>query len=507
MRGIEGHLVEGEKVVLATRLHTRVLVAPVAVFVVAATLAAFVASTAGPTRYGGNVLPAAIALVVAVSLRLTWRVLGWSRSRLVLTTLRVLETSGVIRVRASSVPLDSISDVHVARSLAGRMMGYGELIIEDPSSSRRIDPVPRPRRIAQAVMAMQIAGPRSNPLPATSAPDDRRAHVSEPTPSDERARRLEDSGSGSRRNLEGRAQAGIVLDDRYRVGRPLATGGMGRVFRGIDERLQREVVIKLLREELLADERFLERFRREALSAAALSHPNIASIFDYGEQDGAPYIVMELVQGIDLARIIEREGPLEPRRAARIAHEVLDALQHAHDREVIHRDIKPGNVIVCGWDHVKVTDFGIAKAAGASRLTSTGIVLGSAHYMSPEQVRGSPATRQSDVYATGIVLYEMLVGDPPFEGESLLAVAERHLDGTIRPPSHAAPTVPAVLDDLVSRATAVDPRDRFRSADAMAIALRGAVESAEEHTRKVPRTTATRRLASRTRYDTPPLRL
>lgn len=494
------HLFEGEKVVVATRLHVRVLFAPVAGFAFVAVLAALGLRLSRTTPFDRQVALTVVVVVSTMALRLAWRLLQWSRHRLVVTSSRILETSGIARRRTSYVPLKSISDVRWRRTFAGTVLGYGELTIIAPVGSRRFDRVPQPRHLAQVVLGLVSAGRGAGSVPAAAlAPG--RAEPTRPAALQEHER----SPEPDRRGVGAQPPSAPLLDHRYRITSPLASGGMGRVFEGMDERLRRAVAIKLLREELLSDENFYERFRREALSAAGLSHPSIASIFDYGEQDGTPYIVMELVRGPDLARVLALDGPLEPRRAADIALEVLDALDLAHASGVVHRDVKPGNVLLCGWDRVKVTDFGIAKAAGASRLTSTGIVLGSAHYMSPEQVDGGAATSLSDIYAVGILLYEMLVGAPPFSGQSLLQVAEGHLAGHVPAPSHANPQAPPVLDELVLRATAVDPLRRFESAPAMAAPLREALETGlQQRTRQLPRPA---RLGARAQYDTPPLPL
>ena len=257
-------------------------------------------------------------------------------------------------------------------------------------------------------------------------------------------------------------------------------GGMGSVYLATDERLDRRVALKVLKEELADDERFVERFRREARAAGALSHPNIAGVFDFGQHEQRYYMVMELAEGRDLARVLREEGPLSPERSVRIASQIAQALAHAHAAGVVHRDIKPPNVIIGEADRVKVTDFGIARAVGDSTLTATGSVLGTAHYISPEQAGGGEVGPPADIYALGIVLYEMLTGSLPFTGDSALAVAMRHVSDDVPPPSDLNPDVPANLDAVVARAAAKDPRDRFDSADEMAEALAGALGSTAE---------------------------
>jgi serine/threonine-protein kinase len=263
------------------------------------------------------------------------------------------------------------------------------------------------------------------------------------------------------------------LQNRYRLDEQLAAGGMGTVFAGTDLRLNRRVAVKILKEQFAGDPRFVERFRREARSVAALSHPNIASIFDYGEEDGRHFIVMELIEGADLTRTLRSDAPLSPERATRIATEMCAALSHAHAAGVVHRDIKPANVIIGTDGRAKVTDFGIARAIGDSTLTATGSMLGTAHYLSPEQAVGSPVTPASDIYSAGIVLYEMLTGSVPFTGDSAVAVAMQHVSEEVPAPSSVNKNVSPTLDAVVKRATAHDPGARFAGADAMIDALRG----------------------------------
>ena len=261
-----------------------------------------------------------------------------------------------------------------------------------------------------------------------------------------------------------------VLGGRYRLEERVAAGGMGTVFAATDERLGRRVAVKVLKEELTGDPRFVERFRREARAAGALSHPNVATVFDFGEDSGTPFIVMELVPGRDLARLLREEGAVAPDRARALAAQMCAALAHAHAAGLVHRDVKPANVIVDDAGRVKVTDFGIARAAGESTLTQTGSVFGSAQYMAPEQASGTPVTAAADVYSAGIVLYEMLTSSVPFTGESPVAVAMRHVSDEVPAPSALNPGVPADLDDLVRRATSKDPSTRPAAAE-MADAL------------------------------------
>lgn len=264
---------------------------------------------------------------------------------------------------------------------------------------------------------------------------------------------------------------GTVLSERYRLDERIASGGMGSVYAATDQRLERKVAVKLLKEGLAEDPTFIERFRREARAAGALSHPNIAAVYDFGSDDRCHYMVMELAPGQDLSRVLRDEGPLDPDRARSIAAQIAAALTHAHAAGVVHRDIKPPNVILDANDNVKVTDFGIARAAGDATLTATGSVLGSAHYISPEQAGGAEVGPATDIYSLGIVLYEMLTGTVPFTGDSIVAVAMRHVSDDVPPPSELRTDVPQHLDQVVRRATMKDPHERYATAAELRSAL------------------------------------
>lgn len=261
-----------------------------------------------------------------------------------------------------------------------------------------------------------------------------------------------------------------MIASRYRLDGLIARGGMGAVYRGVDTRLERSVAVKLLGEALIDREDAVERFKREARAAARLSHPNIANVYDYGVDDGHHYIVMELLPGPSLAETL-MTGPLEPDKAARIAMQIAEALEVAHATSMVHRDIKPANVVFCAEDRVKVTDFGIAKLDGQTKLTSTGGLFGTPQYVSPEQMNGESASPRSDIYALGVVLYEMLTGEAPFDGDNAVAVAMRHLSEDVPAPSTRRAGVPRDLDSIVLKATARDPRDRFSDGSEMAAAL------------------------------------
>jgi tRNA A-37 threonylcarbamoyl transferase component Bud32 len=268
-------------------------------------------------------------------------------------------------------------------------------------------------------------------------------------------------------------QSTQVLEERYELGPVLGQGGMARVHRAVDRQLRRPVAVKILAPPYDRDRAFVERFRREARAAAGLGHPNIVAVFDTGSDDGTHYIVTELVEGETLADRIRREGPLPADEAVAIGADVAAALAAAHERGVIHRDVKPGNVMLTPEGVVKVVDFGIAHAAGSDTLTGTGVVLGSTAYLSPEQASGDRVDARSDVYAFGCVLYEMLTGQVPFRADTPVATLYRHVNEDPPPPSSIRP-VPPSLEAIVMRCLAKDPRKRFASAEDLEESLRSA---------------------------------
>ncbi|NLJ24894.1 MAG: Stk1 family PASTA domain-containing Ser/Thr kinase [Firmicutes bacterium] len=264
---------------------------------------------------------------------------------------------------------------------------------------------------------------------------------------------------------------GEVLSNRYAIEERIGEGGMALVYKAKDRLLHRWVAVKVLREQYTSDEDFVERFRREAQAAASLSHPNVVNIYDVGEVQDTYYIVMEYVRGTNLKELIRKEGKLTPEQSVGIALQVAAALSHAHRRHLVHRDIKPHNILITDEGQVKVTDFGIARAASTATLTQTGLIIGSVHYFSPEQARGGVSSEQSDIYSLGIVLYEMLTGKVPFTGETPIAVALQQLQEPVPSPRKLDPGIPKPLEDVILKALAKEPEERFRSADEFILAL------------------------------------
>jgi predicted Ser/Thr protein kinase len=486
MRRLSRQLANDEQVAVEAHLHWVKLLRPFVWLAIACGIGAaavvFADGTPIPPEY---VRIGAAVLAGLAGLRFAWAFLVWLRTGYFVTSYRLMGVSGVFRGRKWSVPLRNVTHVEQSRSFPGRLLGYGQVTFRAGENSYRLAPVARPRLLQRAL----VAPPDLGPAPIRAEPPTRRTMTTRPY--------TEAPPANNEAPVSAPSNGGL-LAGRYRVQGRIAGGGMGTVFKASDERLGRPVAIKILKEELADDSSFVERFRREARAAAMLAHSNIAAIYDYGEEPDGHFIVMELLEGRDLSRLFVETQTIEPQRAAAITCQVLEALQHAHERGVIHRDVKPANIVLGPADRVKVTDFGIAQALGAARLTATGAFLGSAHYVAPERVKGDAAVPASDIYSVGVVLFEMLVGRAPFEGDSLHQVLERRLTEDVPAPSRSARGLPPVLDAIVLRATARDSGDRFASAAEMRDQLVSTLVEA------IPPATATRDTL-RLPEDTPPL--
>src|SRR5215213_4250466 len=272
------------------------------------------------------------------------------------------------------------------------------------------------------------------------------------------------------------AVVGEVIAGRYELQELVGTGGMSNVYRAHDRLLERTVALKLLHDRYSDDDEYVERFRREARAAARLSHPNIVTVIDRGEQDGRQFIVFEHVAGDNLKEVVRERGALPIKQAIELVLQVARALSFAHEHGLVHRDVKPQNVLLNGDGRAKVTDFGIARTLDVDGVTITGTVLGTSHYISPEQARGEQVDAQSDVYSLGAVLYELLTGEVPFPGDNFVAVALRHINEP--PPSvrERRPELSPRLDAAIRRAMAKDPRERFRSMDELCTELNACLE-------------------------------
>ncbi len=266
---------------------------------------------------------------------------------------------------------------------------------------------------------------------------------------------------------------GTLVDNRYKVLSRLGAGGMADVFLAEDQQLRREVALKLLHRRFAEDPGFVERFRREAQAAAGLQHPNVVSVYDRGAYDGTYYIAMEYLPGRTLKQLVREEAPLDPVRAIDITIQILKAARFAHKRGVIHRDLKPHNVIIDESDHAKVTDFGIARA-GASDMTETGSIMGTAQYLSPEQAQGHAVSASSDLYSIGVVLYELLTGRVPFDADAAVTIALKHVSEAPTPPTAINPNIPPELEAVVMWALNKNPADRPKDADDFVAALESA---------------------------------
>ncbi len=282
---------------------------------------------------------------------------------------------------------------------------------------------------------------------------------------------------------------GKILGNRYEILEQLGGGGMAIVYKGQDKLLHRLVTIKILRPEFTLDQDFIRRFQREAQAVARLSHPNIVNIYDVGQENDIHYLIMEYVNGEDLKTILKREKTLPFSQIIQFSLQVCTALEHAHENNIVHQDVKPHNILITPNGKAKLTDFGIAHDITTTMVTQTGkeTIMGTAHYLSPEQVRGEPATPKSDLYALGVTLYEMLTGKVPYTGDNLIAVAVKHIQEEPLPPSQINPLVNSQLERVILQAMEKDPARRFSSAKEMALYLAETPPDSEEATRLIPK--------------------
>ncbi|MBO0866310.1 MAG: serine/threonine protein kinase [Mycobacterium sp.] len=264
---------------------------------------------------------------------------------------------------------------------------------------------------------------------------------------------------------------GALLDGRYRVAAKIATGGTSAVYRGVDVRLDRPVAVKVMDSRYAGDEQFLTRFRLEARTVARLKDPGLVAVYDQGLDARHPFLVMELIEGGTLRELLNERGPMPPHAVAAVLRPVLGGLAAAHRAGLVHRDVKPENVLISDDGNVKIADFGLVRAVAAAGITSASVILGTAAYLSPEQVRDGNATPRSDVYGVGIMAYELLTGHTPFSGDSALSIAYQRLDADVPPPSTVIDGVPRQFDALVASATARDPAERYADALDMAVEL------------------------------------
>jgi len=297
---------------------------------------------------------------------------------------------------------------------------------------------------------------------------------------------------------------GAVLDGRYRVEGIIATGGMSAVYRGLDTRLDRPVAIKVMESRYAVDQQFLTRFQREARAVARLKDPGLVAVYDQGVDGHHPFLVMELVEGGTLRELLRERGPMPPHAVAAVLRPVLGGLAVAHRSGLVHRDVKPENVLISDEGEVKIADFGLVRAVAEAKITSDSVILGTAAYLSPEQVSSGDATPRSDVYGCGILIYELLTGGTPFCGDSPLAVAYARMDTDVRPPSTVIRGVPTQFDDLVRHATARNAAERFADAQEMAVELDAITDQLALPEFRVPAPRNSAQHASSALYSHPP---
>ncbi|WDU84074.1 Stk1 family PASTA domain-containing Ser/Thr kinase [Caloramator sp. Dgby_cultured_2] len=271
--------------------------------------------------------------------------------------------------------------------------------------------------------------------------------------------------------------SGKILNNRYILLEKVGDGGMALVFKAKDTLLNRFVAVKILRPEFANDTEFLSKFKRESMAAASLSHPNIVSIFDVGENDGLNYIVMEYIKGKTLKDYIKEKGKIKYDEALRIILQISQALDHAHKNGVVHRDVKPHNILITEDNIIKVTDFGIARASTFNTVTNTGKVMGSVHYLSPEQARGVYSDHRTDIYSLGVVFYEMLIGRPPYDAESPITIAIKHIQDEIEEPIKVDPNIPIAVNDIVVKMMQKDMTRRYQNAKEIIMDINRAINN------------------------------
>lgn len=286
--------------------------------------------------------------------------------------------------------------------------------------------------------------------------------------------------------LTGDPLENALLDGRYRIQAEIATGGTSTVYRGLDTRLDRPVAVKVMAARYAGDEQFLTRFQLEARTVARLKDPGLVAIYDQGGDAGHPFLVMELIEGGTLRELLTERGPMPPYAVVAVLNGVLSGLGAAHRAGLVHRDIKPENVLISDAGEVKIADFGLVRAIAAAGITSASVILGTAAYLSPEQVSSGDTTARSDVYAIGILTFELLTGKTPFSGDSSLSIAHQRLDNDVAPPSSVIGGVPAQFDELVARATARNPADRYADALDMRDELQSIADELELPPFRVP---------------------
>ena len=277
---------------------------------------------------------------------------------------------------------------------------------------------------------------------------------------------------------------GSKINDRYQIIKTLGEGGMANVYLAHDTILDRNVAVKVLRGDLASDEKFVRRFQREALSASSLSHPNIVEMYDVGEDDGQYYIVMEYVDGKTLKQVLKQRGHLSITEVVDIMLQLTDGMAHAHDAYIIHRDIKPQNIMILANGMIKITDFGVAASLNSTQLTQTNSVMGTVHYLPPEQAQGKGSTIKSDIYSMGIMMYELLTGLVPYKGDNAVEIALKHLKEPVPSIRKVDPSIPQSIENIIIKATAKNPKNRYSDARSMHEDLKTALDDSRKDEKK-----------------------